>query len=627
MDEINIFIPAAGRGERLRPLTDHIPKPLVPVMGKPVLQHVIEKVSSLPFKKIGINIYHKKEAVEEWVSRCRLRDRILLFPEETMLGTGGALKNAEGLLRERTFLVHNSDVLSDIDTGRLLEYHRSSGNPATLAVHDYPEFNNLSVDGQGFLREVYPHAGTVVNLMAFTGVAVYEPEFMEFLREGTSGVTDAWMRALSAGRRIGTFDTTGCYWTDIGRPAAYASAVFRALRNEGEAVYIHPSVRGCVNIDMQGYVVIESGCIIDRDVSMKNCILLQGTRIGAGAGEVHGPARIENCIMGPGFRTGISGPDTADSGGGGGQPIGDGGSDRRYYRIWRGNESAVLMQCSGDDPDFERHTEYTGFFRRHSLPVPRLIEADAAEKRAVFEDAGDISLYSYLKCPREDAEVEDIYRRVIDLMVTLHINVTGHVHECPLLRERIFDYRHLRWETDYFISRFVMGLRNTVIENPAGLEREFHRLAVRVDSFPRAVIHRDLQSRNIMVMKRGELRLIDFQGARMGPPAYDVASVLWDPYYRLRDDMRERLLEYYTDKVVSSSGGACSRKHFRDTLLPCRLQRHMQALGAYGFLSAVKGRKYFLKHVPEALRLLKEDISLCRDEYPEMHRLIMNLQS
>ncbi len=162
-DVINIFIPAAGTGERLRPITDHIPKPLVPVLGKPVLQHVLEKVSSLPFNKIGINIHHKKEAVEEWVSHCRLKEKIILFPEKTILGTGGALKNAEGFLKEGSFLVHNSDVLSDIDTVRLLEHHRSSGNLATLAVHDYPEFNNLFVDEKGFLEEINPPVSPLIR--------------------------------------------------------------------------------------------------------------------------------------------------------------------------------------------------------------------------------------------------------------------------------------------------------------------------------------------------------------------------------------------------------------------------------------------------------------------------------
>ena len=86
--------------------------------------------------------------------------RIALFPEEPVLGTGGALKNAEGFLKDNTFLVHNSDIFSDIDLAKLVEFHLSSGNLATLAVHDYPEFNNLVIDDNGLLVEM----GTMCSL-------------------------------------------------------------------------------------------------------------------------------------------------------------------------------------------------------------------------------------------------------------------------------------------------------------------------------------------------------------------------------------------------------------------------------------------------------------------------------
>ena len=90
----------------------------------------------------------------------------------------------------------------------------------------------------------------------------------------------------------------------------------------------------------------------------------------------------------------------------------------------------------------------------------------------------------------------------------------------------------------------------------------------------------------------------------------DVVSLLWDPYYRLEDELRDRLLYYYIKRITNppqspfSKGGlrGITENEFRQTLLPCQLQRHMQALGAYGFLSIVKGKKYFLKYVPEGLR-------------------------
>ena len=135
----------------------------------------------------------------------------------------------------------------------------------------------------------------------------------------------------------------------------------------------------------------------------------------------------------------------------------------------------------------------------------------------------------------------------------------------------------------------------------------------------------DFQSQNIMVPEGDRILVIDFQGAGIGPPAYDIASMLWDPYYRFDDLMREELVEYYISQIKKQDASMFDEDAFRGSLLVCRLQRHMQALGAYGFLSLVKGKKYFLKHVPEGLRLLKEEISQCRAEYPELYKLIMKL--
>jgi aminoglycoside/choline kinase family phosphotransferase len=398
---------------------------------------------------------------------------------------------------------------------------------------------------------------------------------------------------------------------------------------------------------LDGYVVAEENTSLDKGVSLRNCILLPGSKIemkmrnDIGNPPVpplikggKGGLFIENCIIGPGFKIDLNEIELFNvDEGTHAILIGTGGSDRKYYRIKENGNSAVLMHCSENDTEFQRHLEYSYFFKKHSIPVPELFNIEPEKKRAKFEDLGDISLYSYLKCPREFEEIEEIYKSIIDILILLHTKVTEYVSECPLLIERVFDYEHLRWETNYFIERFVVGIRDIKIKNLSALNKEFHNLAIKVDSFPKTIIHRDFQSQNIMITKGKIPRVLDYQGARIGPPAYDVVSLLWDPYYRLDDDIRERLLNYYIKHVTNipqspfTKGGlrGITEKGFRDTLLPCRLQRHMQALGAFGFLSKVKGKKYFLKHIPEGLRLLKEDVSLVRDEYPELYKLVMNL--
>lgn len=173
----------------------------------------------------------------------------------------------------------------------------------------------------------------------------------------------------------------------------------------------------------------------------------------------------------------------------------------------------------------------------------------------------------------------------------------------------------------------MKGVKGIEVKDMAPLGEEFHSLALRLDSFPKTIIHRDFQSQNIMVTK-GVPRLIDYQGARMGPPAYDVVSILWDPYSRLDQKTRENLLDYYISRMrhscyatpthpsfhhphpipppsrgrelkgwgeekcegdfqgIKRPGSEFKESEFVDSLTVCRLQRHMQALGAYGFLRA-----------------------------------------
>jgi NDP-sugar pyrophosphorylase family protein/aminoglycoside/choline kinase family phosphotransferase len=663
---INIFLPAAGLGERLRPVTNHIPKPLLPILGKPLVEITLEKIAPLCSGGIGMNLYYKPEMIRNWIEKSPYAGRVTFFSEDPILGTGGALKNAESFLSQKPFIVHNSDILLDIDFSGLIDEHLSSGNIATLVCHRLPELSNVVIDKNNQVLDVEnagasrPDPTTRADKVAYTGIAVYSPEILKFLPSGVSHATVAWIAASKAGHKVRAMDFTGCSWNDIGNPVTYARAVLDALRDEGETIHISPSAR-CGNIEIDGYVVMESGSVVKDGAIVKNCIIMPGARV---------TGRNETCILGPDYAISLSESDmqpslhakekkrvsladplfarhfgitssATDKYDSRKQPhstirspqseiwsdailIGLGGSDRRYFRVRNDSTTAVLMECKPDDPDYERHMVYTSFFSTHSMPVPKLISTDAAHKRALFEDLGDTSLYASMKLPHGNGHVEETYSRVLDILLKLHTRITEHVHECPMLRERLFDYDYLRWETRYFLDRFVIGLNKTSLDYRRAWDEEFHRLAQKVDTFPKSVIHRDFQCQNIMITAHGVPRVIDFQGARMAPAAYDVASILWDPYYRLDDGVREKLVKYYIREMKKMLPGF-NEDVFLQSLIPCCLQRHMQALGAYGFLSEVKGKKYFLKHVPEALRLLKEDLAEAKTEYPELYKLVNNL--
>lgn len=660
---INIFLPAAGLGERLRPVTNHMPKPLLPILGRPIIERILERLGNICSGGIGINLHYKPEMIKTWAESSAWQGRMTFFHEDPILGTGGALKNAEAFLSQGHFIVHNSDILLDIDFSRLIEEHISSGNTATLVCHRLPHLSNVVIDEAGQVIDVEnpgdsrPNPDTSADKVAYTGIAVYSPEILGFLPSGVSHATIAWIAASKAGRKVRALDFPGCYWSDVGTPRTYAKAVLDALREDGETVYISPCAE-YGRIDIDGYTAVEGSAVIEDGARIRNCIVMPNACV---------KGHHENEIIGPDYIVSLTESDMQPSvhalekkrvflaeplfssyfgvisrGGethqipsptpGTQEPpswsdailIGLGGSDRRYYRVRNDSMTAVLMECRPDDQDYERHLLYTEFFKVHGIPVPALYAADKRSKRALFEDLGDTSLYSYLKHRRRDSEIESVYRMVLDISVRLHTRATQSVYECPALESRIFDYQYLRWETSYFIERFVFGLCKAEVKDMSALDREFDLLAKITDAFPKVIIHRDFQCQNIM-MTNARPRLIDFQGARMAPAAYDAASILWDPYHRLDDHLRERLLDYYISEMKKGPGGKFDEKLFLKSLMPCRLQRHMQALGAYGFLSVVKGKRYFLKYVPEALRMLREEVSTRKDIFNALHRLVQDI--
>ena len=582
---------------------------------------------------IGINTHHRSEQIENWRSRYETYRNISLFHEPSILGTGGALKNAESMLKNSTFIVHNADILTDIDLETLLRKHRESENIATLAVHDHQKFNNVWIDDEGYLKsvgETDTEEAAVLCKIAFMGIAVYSQKILDYLPAERSSVVDAWLRSIAAGESIGTVDFSGAAWTDIGTPDAYAAAVFDALKKDGETIYVHKSV-DCSRTELSGNVSIEEGVTLHARSFLSNSILLSGTTIAA-------DTRIENTIVGPDFSIALSSPQNRETipltrsvrewldlrdGSANAANIGSGGSDRAYYRISHKDKTAILMKCGQADQDYIRHITYTRFFRKCDLPVPDIFVMDELNNHALLEDLGDVSLYSWLKCRRTPEEIEALYNKVLDIVLQLQTAAADRIAECPLLLDRVFDYEHLRWETDYFMEWFINGIRKINDSDP-GLSTEFDRLAKDVDALPKTLVHRDFQSQNIMVTNGSIPRLIDYQGARLGPAAYDIASMLWDPYYRLEDDLRDRLLAYYLIRMKQAQP-SFSEADFRRSLLSCSLQRHMQALGAYGFLSSRKGKTHFLKHIPQALAYLKQETALARETYPLLYALTDSL--
>ncbi len=609
------FIPAAGSGTRLKPLTDIVPKPLLPILGRPILDYVIDNVLELPIDNIGINLCHHGKQIKEWIESTGYAPMVHFFNEEKLLGTGGALSNAREFLEKGTFLVHNGDIVSGIDLLSFYEAHLRRRSLVTLAVDKSctkEPFIGLDISGNVCAVRDMGDKAAVKRWVCYTGIAFYEPQFLDLLPEGVSDVRDYWMAAIKRGERISSYDIGGANWFDLGTIDSYASFVARELQLRGEERYIASPESVSVDCNIEGLCYIEDGVTISGQAKIKNSILLGGALVKENE-TVQNEVRMASVAVPiKSFKKDARITRDLDTL--------SGGSNRTYTVVSLSDDmKGVLLKTPPTDKEFIRQVEYARFFKEEGVAVPRILYLDNRRHRILFEDLGRTDLYELFHSVNNPNELIKNYYAAIDALVKFQ---SVNVSRCETLNKWLFGVKGLRWETDYFMSRFVDGFLGIKNRFTPDLLEEFNRLAVKVDGYAKTAMHRDYQSRNIMI--RGtEACIVDFQGARMGAPAYDAASLIFDPYCPLPEDMEEDLLDYYIDKMVRGKRG--SRVLLRESILYCALQRHMQALGAYGLLSKVKGKVWFNQHIPRALYLLGRESEQVKREYPAINSLVIEI--
>jgi aminoglycoside/choline kinase family phosphotransferase len=282
-------------------------------------------------------------------------------------------------------------------------------------------------------------------------------------------------------------------------------------------------------------------------------------------------------------------------------PLEGRGSDRTFYRLrWNRIDSAILVHY---DPKRVENTYYAhiaAFLHEIGVPAPQVIRHDPARCLIAMEDLGESDLRSFLRTPWETRRA--LYQKTLTIAHRLH---SFPKNDFPSNRVKLMEGfgPHLyRSERDYFKEYFVRDVSkiNLGPSFERELEAELSALAERLGSIPRSLVHRDLQSHNVMI-RDGEPFLIDFQGMRFGSPFYDLGSLLCDPYVNLSESELDELLSFYYGLSTWSLDWAA----FRNTFWEASAQRLMQALGAYGFLGLEKGLKGFLEHIPAGLRLLQ----------------------
>lgn len=236
---------AAGLGTRLKPLTDHMPKALVPVAGKPMLEHVIGKLKAAGFDEIVINVHHFAYQIIDFLKeKDNFGIQIWISDEtEELLDTGGGIKKAAHFFDE-PFLVHNADILSNVNLKALYEYHQASGNDATLLVSPrktvryllfeenrlcgWVNKDTLQTKPEGFIYQP-----EIQKEYAFSGIHIVSPTLFNYMSEHWTGkfpIMDFYLQTCQEAQ-LGGYAKEDLQLIDIGKPETLAVAEEFVLSN------------------------------------------------------------------------------------------------------------------------------------------------------------------------------------------------------------------------------------------------------------------------------------------------------------------------------------------------------------------------------------------------------------
>ncbi|MBV9181090.1 MAG: nucleotidyltransferase family protein [Acidobacteria bacterium] len=230
---------AAGLGTRLRPLTNDRPKALVELSGRTLLEITLSRLRAFGIKEVILNVHHHASLVIEYLAAHKnFGMRIEISREERLLDTGGGLKNAAWFFQassgsKEPFLLHNVDVISSIDLGRMVDFHSQTRSLATLAVQDRKSSRPLLFDQESRLcgrASEDPRLEPVgirkpLQRLAFCGIHLISPRLFELMtEEGEFSIISTYVRLAAQGEPIRGFRADDFYWRDLGKPEHIAQA-------------------------------------------------------------------------------------------------------------------------------------------------------------------------------------------------------------------------------------------------------------------------------------------------------------------------------------------------------------------------------------------------------------------
>ncbi|MCM1448926.1 MAG: phosphotransferase [Clostridiales bacterium] len=300
-------------------------------------------------------------------------------------------------------------------------------------------------------------------------------------------------------------------------------------------------------------------------------------------------------------------------------PITGSASARRYFHM-----EGVLPLVGVIGTNLAENTAFLSIGKTLALNgvnVPRIHATSSDRMLYLLDDLGDTSLYDLIKSNGFDDNVLQLCRKSIDQLIMMQIAGNKEVDPGICYPVARMSGKSVMWDLNYFKYCFLKTI-GVDIDEPR-LETEFEYIARSIEESNHILlIHRDFQSRNIMI-KDQEPWIIDFQGSRRGPAPYDIVSFLWQARAGFTPQLRDRLLDYYIDRLCQSTG--YDRDTIRQEIPLIVIFRMLQVLGAYGFRGLIEKKQRFFTYIPQALQSLKAALEHFTDTLPYLSQLSRQL--
>lgn len=286
------FVLGAGLGTRLRPLTDDLPKPLVPIFQKPLITFAFDHLIDSGITKFFVNTHHRPERFAEYFQGSMYgENRIEFRHEPVLLETAGGIANIADSLGNEPLLVYNGDILTDLPLARLIDHHFRENNLVTLALRSGAGPKHIALDSKtGRVIDIRNQLGTEApGEFVFTGIYIVDPKFVDLLERGVKrSVIPHFVETIRRGDKIGGVVIDEGHWWDVGNRAAYLD-LHRELPalsfpnypvdDPGWRSPVHETAAVDSTARLRGCSVAGKDCRIEAEAILDDTILWPGAQI------------------------------------------------------------------------------------------------------------------------------------------------------------------------------------------------------------------------------------------------------------------------------------------------------------------------------------------------------------